>query len=117
MKYMSGKNEGFVLKLDMVKAYDKLEWEFLSVVLKGFGFQSKIHDLIMLGVRGARFSILINGNPEGNIVPVCGIRQGCPLSLYLFILCSEVLLCLINKMVEQGKCKGIKINKYAPMIS
>lgn len=101
----------------MEKAYDRLEWKFFSAVLKGFGFQNKIHVLIMLGVQGARFYILINGNPEVNIIPARGIIQGCAFSPYSFNLCSKVLLCLINKMVEQGKCRGIRINRYALMIS
>lgn len=74
MKSMRGRNDAFALKLDIIKAYERLKWDFISVVLRSFGFQNKTHDLIMSGIKGARFSILINGNPEGNISPSRGIR-------------------------------------------
>lgn len=56
-----GKNGAFALKLDMSKAYEKVEWPFLKFVLSKFGFNQDIIDLIMAGVATTLFSIMFNG--------------------------------------------------------
>lgn len=71
----------------MAKAYDRVESEFLSAVLKGFRFQSKIHDLIMSSVQGARFSILINGNLEGKSFQLVESNKDAP-SLHTYSSCA-----------------------------
>ncbi|KAG7586018.1 Ribonuclease H domain [Arabidopsis thaliana x Arabidopsis arenosa] len=68
-------------------------------------------------VESVSFSVLINGSPRGMIVPERGIRQGDPLSPYLFILCSEVLSHLLTSAVGSNRLKGMKISATGPTIN
>ena len=79
----------------------KTEYVFLK------GFHSKVTNWIMQCVSSVTYSFLINGSPRGRVRPSRGIRQGDPLSPYLFILCSEVLSGLCNRAQEDGSLKGI----------
>ena len=112
------KKEGNVgFKLDFHKAYDSLEWVFICRVLKAIGFDTKIIDLIFQCISIVSFTLLLNGCKSASFSPSKGIRQGDPFSLYLFILCSEVLARLINRDVERGQINGLKIAPRAPPIS
>lgn len=106
----------FALKLDMSKAYDIVNWDFLSMVLHSFGISGIIHSLIMNCVQTS-FSVLINGQPEGFFRGNRGIRQGCPLSPYLFILCSQSLSSIIMRMELDGLYSGYRLNRWAPSVT
>ena len=79
------------MKLDISKAYDRVEWGFLRQVMQKLGFDEKWVQLAMEMVSTSSYSILINGEPKGFIQPSRGIKQGGPLSPYLFLLCAEGL--------------------------
>jgi len=112
------KNIGYVgIKLDIAKAYDSLEWQFIHNTLTAMGFPPHIIKTIMLCITSVSFSILINGHPTSPFNPKRGIRQGDPLSPYIFILCVEVLSGLINKEQRNGNITGIAIATNAPAIS
>lgn len=81
------------------------------------GFQEDLVDLVMRCVTTATFSTLVNGRPTGHIIPQRGIRQGCPLSPYLFLICSEGLSCLLNNAEANRHITGIKVARTAPSIS
>uniref|UniRef100_A0A803Q2M5 Reverse transcriptase n=1 Tax=Cannabis sativa TaxID=3483 RepID=A0A803Q2M5_CANSA len=111
-------NGGFMaLKLDMHKAYDKMEWIFLEKVLVANGFNDKSRKLLMACVTSVSYAVLLNGCPLKKLYPKRGLHQGDPLSPFLFLLCQEVLSKLISKAEAQGSVHGIKIAQSAASVS
>ncbi|KAK9993595.1 hypothetical protein SO802_023298 [Lithocarpus litseifolius] len=115
--HTSGKNGFMALKLDMSKEYDRVEWSFLREVMKRMGFNEKWVELVMECVSTVTYSLLINGEPVGNIKPSRGIRQGDPLSPYLFLLCSEGLHRMIKKAADDGEIQGVSICRNGPKLT
>ncbi|XP_057422210.1 uncharacterized protein LOC130716023 [Lotus japonicus] len=116
-KRVTGKRGMMALKLDMSKAYDRVEWPFLRAVLAHMGFPASWVTLIMNCIMTVRFSIMLNGNPQPYFAPKRGLRQGDPLSPYLFILCGEAFSALIQRSIAASTLHGIKIARGAPIIS
>ena len=76
------------------------------------GFDEKWRNLVMQCVTTVTYSVRINGKPKGHIIPTRGIRQGNPLSPYLFLLCAEGLSSLIKKVVDDGVMEGLVIYQW-----
>ena len=112
-----GKTGFMALKLDMSKAYDRVEWSFMEKVLVKMGFQERWVKLMMACITTASYSVLINGEPHGHITPSRGLRQGDSLSPYLFLMCTEGLHGLINKAVTQGDIRRISISRNGPKLT
>lgn len=106
-----------ILKLDMMKAYDRVEWNVLKFVLSRLGFSLAWIKWIMSCISSARFSVLVNGSPFGFFHSSRGLRQGDPLSPFLFILLSEALSWAIRSVRVNGLWKGIKIQNFDQRIS
>ncbi|XP_035547318.1 secreted RxLR effector protein 78-like [Juglans regia] len=106
-----GRLGNMAIKLDMSKAYDRIEWSFLEGMMERMGFYRKWIDLVMKCVSVVSYVALINGKPGSKIQPSRGLRQGDPLSPYLFILCAEGLSSLLNQSDIKGITKGITVSR------
>ncbi|GAA0166436.1 hypothetical protein LIER_21589 [Lithospermum erythrorhizon] len=95
-----GKNTSMAIKLDMSKAYDRVERKFLEYVMHKLGFSSTWIDWTMSLVSSVSYSSLLNGAPKVFVRPTRGIRQWDPLSPYLFLLCAKGLLALLRRARE-----------------
>jgi len=71
----------------------------------------------MLCITSVQYKVLLNGQPRGLIIPERGLRQGDPLSPYLFILCTEVLIANIRKAKQGKMITGIKVATASPSVS
>ena len=105
------------LKLDISKAYDQVEWACLDKIMEKLGFVELWRMLIMRCVIIISYAFNINGCPRGRIIPTRGIRQGDPLSPYLFLLCAEGLSALIKSSVESGSLEGLAVCCGGPQLS
>lgn len=81
------------------------------------GFQESWVALIMQCVTIVSYSILVNGEPQDLIHPTKGLRQGDPLSLFLFLFCVEGLNALISKAACDGDIRGYSLCRAGPRIS
>ena len=112
-----GKIGQVAIKLDMSKTYDRVEWDYLKRVMEKMGFHAKWVPLIMACITTAHFSVRVNGNPTCYILPSRGLRQGDPLSPYLFLFCAEGLTTLFRKAEIEGIIRGVAASRGGPCIS
>ncbi|KAL6126244.1 hypothetical protein ACLB2K_074295 [Fragaria x ananassa] len=117
MKRRSGKKGVCALKLDMGKAYDRVEWFFLETIMRKLGFCDLWVRQILRCVTTVSYSFLLNGTPRGLLYPGRGLRQGDALSPYLFLFCGEAFSRLICREEERGRLRGVELCRGAPSIS
>ena len=118
IKNQKSKKGGFMaMKLDMSKAYDWVEWIYLVRIMEKLGFCEKWVSLVLECISIVSYSIFVNGEPKGDIRPSRGLRQGDPLSPYLFLLCSEGLNRMLQKAAANDGIKGFSLCKRGPKIS
>ncbi|KAA3489221.1 reverse transcriptase [Gossypium australe] len=113
----TGKKGYMAVKLDMSKAYDRVEWSFIKEVMMKMGFAEKWIELILKCITTASFAININGERGRGFQATRGLRQGDPLSPFLFLICSEGLSALMRLDMKEGLIKGAKASRRGPAIS
>ncbi|KAM1511683.1 hypothetical protein ACFX1Z_023336 [Malus domestica] len=102
--------------LDLSKAHDRVEWGFLEAMMVKLGFAPEWIKMVMACVKSVSYSLLINRQPSGYLIPSCGLRQGDPLSPYLFLLCVEGLSALISHKEQLRQVSGIRLCEGARTI-
>jgi len=117
MRRKKGRKGWMLLKLDLEKAYDRIRWDFLEETLQAAGLSSGWTRRIMECVANPAMSLLWNGEKTESFKPARGLRQGDPLSPYLFVLCMERLCQLIDFEVGNKNWKPINLSRGGPKIS
>lgn len=111
-----GKNYSCAVKLDMMKAYDRVEWHYLQAVMQRLGFSHNFIALIMKCVTLVRFSVKVNGELLPVFHPSRGLRQEDPASPFLFLLCAEGLISLLNNYGSFID-RGVRASVRSPWIN
>lgn len=119
--YLKRKMQGKVglasLKIDMSKVYDRVEWVFLERMMLKLGIAQRWVKLVMLFDSSVKYMVINNGFSVGPILPGRGLRQGDPISPYIFLICAEGLSSILNYHVCHGRIHGCKVANSAPVIS
>jgi hypothetical protein len=106
LKNKRGRGGLVAVNIDMEKAFDKMEWGCLIIIMEKLGFHPIWINWIRICISTSSFSILLNGSPYGLFRPSRGLRQGDPLSPFLFILGTEVISRLLHQNLQ-----GFKISR------
>lgn len=117
MNKKKGRKGLFALKLDLEKAYDRLEWPFIEHCLRRLNFSYNSIKLIMSCVAAGNSCIQFNGTRTDPFIPSRGIRQGDPLSPYLFIICLEYLSGTIHEACYSKDWTPFKVRRGCTEIS
>jgi hypothetical protein len=121
LHHMKCKTRGRVgevaLKIDISKAYDRVNWEYVKSMMRKLGFHEKWANWMGLCMESVRYHVQVNGEDVGLQSPGRGLRQGDPLSPYLFIICAEGLSILLKKLESRGEIHGIKVCRGAPILT
>ncbi|XP_020697058.1 uncharacterized protein LOC110110090 [Dendrobium catenatum] len=112
--FPKAKKSKMAINVDMEQAYDSTGWETLRKMLEIYGFPRTFSNLLLQCVVNTKYSIIINGYNTKWIRAECGFRLGCPLSPYLFSMCSQLLTEAFNK---KGAKIGIKVVLSADRVS
>ncbi|GJW79370.1 RNA-directed DNA polymerase, eukaryota [Tanacetum coccineum] len=106
----SKKKQSLVFKVDFEKAFDSVRWDYLDDILRRFGFGEKWCSWIQSCLRSSRGSVIVNGSPMEEFKFHKGLKQGDPLSPFLFILVMESLHISFQRVVDAGMFKGIMLS-------
>ena len=108
-------SERCAIKFDISKIFDTVKWSFITSVLLAMGLPAQFINWIKICISTAAFSVSVNGSLERFFTSARGIRQGCSLSPYLYVILNNVLSKLLNKAAEEGqfsyhpRCQGVKL--------
>lgn len=104
-----GSDAYLALKLDMSKAYNRIEWSYLRAVLTIMGFDLRWVQLVLQCVQTVSYHVVHARRELGPIIPTLGLCQGDPLSPYLFILCAEGLSTMLKQYENQKLIQGVNV--------
>ena len=99
-----------LFKVDFKNVFDIVIWKYLDFMLHNLGFRLTWRSWIKHCLESSRTSILINGSPTSEFNVRRGLRQGDPLSLFLFIISMEGLHVTISESIRSGLVRGINID-------
>ncbi|KAJ0599091.1 putative RNA-directed DNA polymerase [Helianthus annuus] len=111
------KKKAFLLKVDFEKAYDNVNWGFVRMAMVQMGFPPLWCDWVHGILSSARAAVLVNGSPTFDFQCYKGMRQGDPLSPFLFLIVMEILSCCLEKAVEIGAVSGVRLPNNGPVLS
>lgn len=113
------KTEGgnIILKFDMSKAYDRLEWRFLLRSLRAMGFANIVQDLVFRSISDITYRININGENSSEFCSTRGVRQGDPLSPLLFIMAQQIFSQNLKKLEQRGDLHSYRLGRNIEPIS
>lgn len=100
-----------MFKIDFAKAYDTMDWGYLKEIMECLDFNKTWIEWIMECVSSAQASVLVNGSPSGNFKLGRGLRQGDPLSPFLFSIAAKGISRLMNKAVENGSFTPMEVGR------
>ncbi|KAK1621216.1 hypothetical protein QYE76_026733 [Lolium multiflorum] len=104
-------------KLDLSKAYDRVDWDFLKKVMQRMGFSHRWVDWTMACVTSVSYKVKFNGNLLDSFSPSRGLRQGDPLSPFLFLFVADGLSTLLQDAVDRNTIEPLKVCRSAPGVS
>jgi hypothetical protein len=106
----------FMLKIDLAKAFDRIEWHFIVSALTRLGLHGHFINLIHACISSPMFSVIINGQSFAQFKSSRGIRQGCPLSPSLFVLAVNELSLALQEALQGNHLSGISLGSNCPPI-
>lgn len=112
-----GKKGSMALKIDMSKAYDRVEWGFFWVMMECMGFALPWIDLIIRCLTSVSYLVVLNGKICRSFSPTRGMRKDDPLSPFLFLICGEGLSTLMRGVENEGRLKGVRASRAGPLIT
>lgn len=112
-----GKKGFMTIKLDMSKAYNRVQWNFIKQVMLRMDFATRHIETIMKCITTVSYSVVMNGQLEAKFQPCRGLRQGDPLIPFLVFIYGEGLSSLMRVATKEGLLKGVKASRNGPLIS
>ncbi|RVW39477.1 Transposon TX1 uncharacterized 149 kDa protein [Vitis vinifera] len=109
--------EGVVFKIDFEKAYDHVSWDFLDHVLEMKGFSLRWRKWMRGCLSSVSYAVLVNGNAKGWVKASRGLRQGDPLSPFLFTIVADVLSRMLLKAEERNVLEGFRVGRNKTRVS